>query len=254
MTLVALPVLTFPDDVARFVRTHYSQARVILEYGSGGSTFLAAQQSGKKIVSIESDPVWAARMRSIAASRPLASAPVVIHANVGPVGAWARPVDNLWLDHFYSYAQMGWEICSPDHPDLILIDGRFRAACFMAAYLNSTKPVRVLFDDYEKRRQYHVIERICRPTERVGRMIAFDIVPEERERIEPWLLVATFLDAVTSFQVGVGPRRNKLKDQVREAVKMIVSKQRHESAATGSDSAAAIDRCLRRSRREGPPK
>ena len=60
---------------------------------------------------------------------------------------------------------------------MILIDGRFRIACFVTAYLRATKPIIVLFDDYLDRPHYHVIERLLAPTEFVGRMARFDLQP-----------------------------------------------------------------------------
>lgn len=207
-----LPVLTFPDEVIDFVRDEYTRARVILEYGSGGSTFLAASMPGKTIVSVESDPAWAQRMQDIAAARPQPSPPTVIHADIGPVMAWARAPDNRELDRFRGYWQTVWDDWSGAAPDLVLIDGRFRAACYMATWLATPGPVRVLFDDYEKRPQYHVIERLGPPVKRVGRMAVFDIDPNERGDITPWLLLATYLDAVTSFKVGPGRKKIKPRD------------------------------------------
>ena len=41
------------------VQAAYAGAQVILEYGSGGSTVLAAAMPGKTVFSVESDPAWA---------------------------------------------------------------------------------------------------------------------------------------------------------------------------------------------------
>ena len=102
-----LPALTFPDEVVTFLRKEYEKADVILEFGSGGSTFLAAGQPGKTIVSVESDPAWAQRMRDIAAAHPLPSPPRVIHADIGPVLPWAqRPGPAAKLDRFRDYCTM----------------------------------------------------------------------------------------------------------------------------------------------------
>jgi hypothetical protein len=50
-----VPELTFSEEVACFVAREYAAARVILEYGSGGSTHLASQLAGKRVFSVESD-------------------------------------------------------------------------------------------------------------------------------------------------------------------------------------------------------
>ena len=227
MTDLPLPVLTFPKEVAAFVRQTYARATVILEYGSGGSTFLAASAAGKRIVSVESDPAWAQRMRDIAAAHDLPSPPTVVYADIGPVGAWARALDHRHLSDFIGYAQGVW--ASPDfvHPDIVLVDGRFRAACFMTAYLCAERPITLLFDDYSKRSEYHVIERLLKPTRMVGRMAVFDIRPDKRREVEPWLLLSTYFEAVCSFKVGVAPRRPKLKRRLVHGLSRILRRQPH---------------------------
>jgi len=224
-----LPALTFPDEVVTFLRKEYEKADVILEFGSGGSTFLAAGQPGKTIVSVESDPAWAQRMRDIAAAHPLPSPPRVIHADIGPVLPWARALDSRELDRFRDYWHSVWDDWTDAPPELVLVDGRFRAACYMATWICTPRAVRVLFDDYGKRAQYHVIERLGRPVKMVGRMAVFDIDPARREDIAPWLLLSTYLDAVTSFKVG--PEREKIKPRdyprvLRAAIDRVVKPPR----------------------------
>src|SRR5690606_18161609 len=65
-------------------------------------------------------------------------------------------------------------------PDVILIDGRFRAATFIAAYLRIKKPTIVLFDDYKDRQSYHAVERVEKPYALHGRMAEFHIEPGQR--------------------------------------------------------------------------
>jgi protein O-GlcNAc transferase len=76
---------------------------------------------------------------------------------------------------------------------VILIDGRFRIACFVTAYLRATQPMIVLFDDYLDRPHYHVVERLVKPSEFVGRMARFDLQPlTHLPREELTWLVASF--------------------------------------------------------------
>jgi protein O-GlcNAc transferase len=37
-------------------------------------------------------------------------------------------------------------------PDVVLIDGCFRVACFLACWANIQRPTTVIFDDYTERR------------------------------------------------------------------------------------------------------
>ena len=113
------PKLTFPPDEAAWVEEVYDAARVILEYGSGGSTVLAGEKLGCRVFSVESDKNWC---------------------------------ENL-------------------------IDGRFRAACFLTVMLRTNSPVTVLFDDYKNRPNYHVVEDYVKPAEMRGRMARFEVQP-----------------------------------------------------------------------------
>jgi hypothetical protein len=249
MTAPALPVLTFPKEVAAFVRDTYASAQSILEYGSGGSTFVAAGLPGKRVVTVESDPGWANRMREIAAAHDLPSPPTVLYVDIGPVGSWARAIDHLRLADFIGYAQSVWERNDFVHPDVVLVDGRFRAACFMTAYLNAERPMTLLFDDYIKRKEYHVVERLGKPARMIGRMAVFQLSPEDRLKIEPWRLVSTYFEAVCSFKVGLTSRRPKLKRRLAAKFSQLVSlfSKRSSSQATMPTADDQI-RTLRRRR------
>ena len=252
VTVPSLPVLTFPKEVAALVRRTYASARVILEYGSGGSTFVAAGTPGKRVTSVESDPVWANRMREIAAAHDLPSPPAVVYVDIGPVGAWARALDHRHLDAFIGYAQSVWDSPGFEHPDVVLVDGRFRAACFMTAYLNAERPITLLFDDYLKRTEYHVIERLGKPARMVGRMAVFELCPDNREKIAPWLLVASYFDAVCSFRVGVSQRRPKLIRRLGGAIRRLLQLARAETP-TVEPANMSISRRQRSKRIETTP-
>jgi hypothetical protein len=70
-----------------------------------------------------------------------------------------------------------------------LIDGRFRAACFVTVFLRITQPVTVLFDDYRPRPKYHIVEKFSKPDEYVGRMAVFRLEPiKEKMKIDTLLI------------------------------------------------------------------
>lgn len=169
--------LTFPEAEAAHVRETYAKAQVILEYGSGGSTQLAAEMPDKLVMSVESDRDWAIGLQAkIDASTPPSQA-IVYYVDIGPTGKWGRPVSDDHWQMFHRYPMAIWDEPFFRHPDLILIDGRFRAACFAAVCLRITQPVRLLFDDYADRPLYHAIERLCPPQKTVGRMAEFELTP-----------------------------------------------------------------------------
>ncbi|MBH8610374.1 O-linked N-acetylglucosamine transferase, SPINDLY family protein [Pseudomonas mohnii] len=187
------PQVTFPEEVAAYLKTIYAEASVILEYGSGGSTIMAARMPDKSVISVENDARWAKDMQAWIASASLPSPPVIYPIDVGETGPWARPKNARAWKKFHTYPLKVWDEPFFEQPDVILIDGRFRIACFVTAYLRATKPMIVLFDDYLDRPHYHVVERLLAPTRFVGRMARFDLRPlAEIPRSELTWLVASY--------------------------------------------------------------
>ncbi len=166
--------LTFEPKERRWITKLYQNAETILEYGSGGSTVLAAEL-GKTVFSVESDQDWADRMAGHVAT--ISDRAHVHWADVGPTGPWGVPMKPREFRKFHEYALSVWDRPDFVQPDLVLIDGRFRAACLVAVMMRSAKPVTVLFDDYLKRRYYHGVEGLARKEEMVGRMARFTVTP-----------------------------------------------------------------------------
>lgn len=171
------PVLTLPPEEAAIVRQCYASARVILEYGSGGSTLLASGDKDKTIFSVESDAEWSANLAEFFVSHPPAAKVILHTVNVGPTGSWGRPLNEKAWKRYYNYPLSVWDRPDFVEPDLILIDGRFRAACFVAAALRISRPTLLLWDDYTNRKAYHEVERWILPTSIHGRMARFDLAP-----------------------------------------------------------------------------
>lgn len=187
------PQLTFPAPVARYVEAIYAEASVILEYGSGGSTALAGRMPGKTVFSVENDLNWARRMQRWIEEAGLPSPPRVYPVDVGATGAWARPKTAKAWKRFHTYPLQVWDEPFFEQPDVILIDGRFRIACFVTACLRVRKPTIVLFDDYLDRPHYHVVERLLTPSSYIGRMARFDVQPmDDIPRDELTWLVASY--------------------------------------------------------------
>lgn len=166
--------LTFDPKVRRFLTRSYKAAETILEYGSGGSTVLAAEL-GRRVFSVESDQDWAERMAAYVAT--ISDRAHVHWADVGPTGPWGVPMKPREFRKFHHYALSVWDRPDFVQPDLVLIDGRFRAACLVAVMMRTAKPVTVLFDDYLKRRYYHGVEGLAQKEELVGRMARFTVTP-----------------------------------------------------------------------------
>jgi hypothetical protein len=166
--------LTLPEREAAFVREEYRAGRTILEYGSGGSTVLAATV-GCHVISVESDKKWAKRLAVHLAQ--ISDKAKVHYADIGPTGAWGMPIKLGEYATFHRYALSVWDRPDFKEPDLVLIDGRFRASCLVAVLLRAKKPTTVLFDDYAKRSYYHGVEKLARKEQMIGRMAHFTVTP-----------------------------------------------------------------------------
>ncbi|MFN6978527.1 MAG: hypothetical protein ACK4OP_10420 [Gemmobacter sp.] len=173
------PVLTFPPKVEAAVRAAYAQAGTILEYGSGGSTVLAGDMPGKTVYSVESDGAWVDRMRAWFAGHPPASTVHLHHVDIGPTMKWGRPVDTSLIRRWPDYSLSVWDRPDFVQPDVVLIDGRFRAGCFLATALRTQRPVTVLFDDYKARPRYRAVEDIVAPVAYHGRMAEFRLASQQ---------------------------------------------------------------------------
>lgn len=211
--------LSMPEAEAAHLRGVYGRADVILEYGSGGSTELAAQMPDKLVMSVESDRGWARELRAkIAAANPLAQV-IIQHVDIGQTGRWGRALDSSRWQNYHSYPNSAWQAPFFRHPDVILIDGRFRTACLMAALLHISRPVTVLFDDYEGRPKYQLVERLVRPNRMVGRMAEFSLEPEAVQGKDMGFLIAQFFEATFAAQGGtsysVPPDAKALLEQIQ---------------------------------------
>ena len=171
----ALPPSPHMDEegLACFKRV-LATSKCYLEYGSGGSTVYANNIAELDfILSVESDPKWAqAVANSLVKGR---SKTLLAHCDIGEVGDWGSPTDRQRMDGFWRYMVAPWEIAKQHNliPDAILIDGRFRVACFLFSLLSSRTGTTILFDDYLDRPQYFVVEEFCRLESKHGRMGLF---------------------------------------------------------------------------------
>lgn len=174
------PKLTFTPEVATRVRHEYARADTILEYGSGGSTVMAAEMGGKTLFSVETDPVWGNDIRAyLDAVHPEADIHMH-HADIGPTKEWGLPEHYSKLNalKYLRYSRSVWDRPDFKHPDLILIDGRFRIGCFYTCLSRITQPTRILVDDFADRPFLrNNIQRLMHPAQVVGRMGLFDVQP-----------------------------------------------------------------------------
>ena len=126
-----------------------------LEFGCGGSTLVAARQV-RRIVSVDSDPLWLAKVHAEIAREAVDFTPV--HIDIGPVGEWGYPADESRLRDWPRYHTRIWQSMGGS-PDAVLVDGRFRVACLLQAIIHCKPDCIFLFHDFNDRPHYHRVLR-----------------------------------------------------------------------------------------------
>ena len=170
-----------PEFLVRFTEL-LSRSRFYLEFGSGGSTLLAARL-GVATLSVESDPYFARTMR--AAIAPDAGVRI-FHADIGWTEARGFPLlkrpTAARLARWSRYVRAPFEQLAMRgvFPDLILVDGRFRRACALESArraLLTGNEATLLFDDYRHRAGYHAVQPLLGTPTQIGRSALFAIGP-----------------------------------------------------------------------------
>ncbi len=142
------------------LRECFSKATSLVEFGSGGSTLLAVRSPAlRRIWSVESDPAWIARLRRrqeiVAAEQ--AGRLAVVRADIGLTGDHGAPDGDASRGSWPTYHEEVWNDAATAGADLVLVDGRFRVACAMAALAHCQAHTILLFHDFWNRTPYHPV-------------------------------------------------------------------------------------------------
>ena len=150
-----------------------TQATSYGEYGMGQSTLWVDKYTEVKITSVDTSSEW---VNSVA-DKLQRDQHELTHIDVGPLRKWGYPAGYSHRDKFLDYVEAIWK--TRQNHELVLIDGRFRVACFLTCLMRADPGCRIIFDDYQKRRQYHVVEEFLAPIAMNDRQAIFK-VPEKR--------------------------------------------------------------------------
>jgi hypothetical protein len=187
-----------PPENAEVLSSAMAAATNYLEYGAGASTIMAAGvPTLQNIISVESDRDWLESVRiALQGQGACLAKHHLLYANLGQTGEWGFPVNSSRWQFYQKYSVDAWLHCKEKSikPDLVLVDGRFRVACFLATLLFAEAGCRVLFDDYFDRPYYHTVEKYASPSDTIGRLSLFT-VPSQLSRDEIWVdLLAAVTD------------------------------------------------------------
>jgi hypothetical protein len=177
---------TMDSAEAEFLAAQIKDARNFLEFGAGYSTKLALKNPNCQIISIETSEKYIENLKREIAQEGLDSSRVkFLHIDIGPTRDWGRPVDESKIELWPNYTEAPWQFIKSQNfkPDLILIDGRFRAATLLQAW-RYAPGCTVIFDDYNNRIYYHKVQALIIPKKKIGRIAVFEIPKWTRFRMK----------------------------------------------------------------------
>jgi hypothetical protein len=171
-------VSTLFDGDGHTFASYLNRRTVYGEWGGGQSTIFALGRGVQAIYSVESDPLVAQALRMATApyqSELLVNIPSV---QADMVTSWGYPLSNEFSAKDYVE---GFPLI--DALDFILIDGRFRVACFAYAYVRAREGCVICFDDFWPRPHYHAVLDLIGPSSEAPRQLFYEIPAIGRRKI-----------------------------------------------------------------------
>ncbi|HET7313725.1 tetratricopeptide repeat protein [Salinisphaera sp.] len=161
------------------------------EFGSGGSTVWAVGEN-LDVHGVDSDAKWVEALKARLGERCR-----LVSVDIGPTGAWGYPTSAEHEDAYPRYSQAIFDY--DEAFDLILVDGRFRVACTIAAIQHimqrsaAIEAARIFIHDFWERPDYHRVLQFLEPVDRADSAGLFRIKPDvESETLsEVWSAYAT---------------------------------------------------------------
>jgi hypothetical protein len=147
-----------------------------LEFGVGGSTWLACSRPKEWVISIDSDSKWLDTVQRSVSECP--TQPIMMRADIGPVKEWGYPVDESNRSLWPTYHDQVWKRKESSAADFFLVDGRFRVACAIQCILHCQPTAFIAVHDYSDRPHYHVIARFLREVASANRLSIFMCKPD----------------------------------------------------------------------------
>jgi len=144
-------------------------SKIFGEYGCGSSTEWVLKNTNANILSVDSSRDWVDKISSgIAAYNKRIK---LKHIDLGEVENWGRPIGYEKSYNFINY--FNWIWIQDIIPDTVLIDGRFRVCCFLTSIKYANENTKIIFDDYNNRPYYHVVEKFVKKEQTCGRQALF---------------------------------------------------------------------------------
>jgi hypothetical protein len=170
-----LPAIRMNPNERNLFLKHIDPKGDYLEWGAGGSTLAALERTAGSILCVETDVEWVNKMRACAPVQHAESSQRLHFelVDLGPTKAWGFPRDASKVTEWPKYAAAPWH--RDFKPRTVLVDGRFRVACFLSACLFSDPETTVMIHDYEdglkEREHYKTVMQHADQIDRKGTLV-----------------------------------------------------------------------------------
>ena len=155
-------------------------SKIFGEYGCGSSTEWVLKNTNADIVSVDSSKVWVDKISS--GNTAYKKRLKLKYVDLGEVENWGRPVGYEKSYNFINYFNWIWN--QDILPDTVLIDGRFRVCCFLTSIKYGKENTKIIFDDYNNRPYYHVVEKFVKKKQSYGRQALFIVENKKNINID----------------------------------------------------------------------
>jgi len=164
------------DLFLAFVRN----SQIYVEFGTGGSTFVASRYVKQSIISVDSSTQWIDKVQSACADGIVR--PKLVFVDIGPTGDWGYPVDQGTRSRWPRYHETVWDFPESAEADLYILDGRFRVACFAQTVIHGNPQALIGVHDFASRKNYHCIYEIGREIATAEDMSFFQPLAREQDK------------------------------------------------------------------------
>ena len=155
-------------------------SKIFGEYGCGSSTEWVLKNTNANILSVDSSRDWVDKI--ISGNAEYNKRIKLKHIDLGEVENWGRPIGYEKSYNFINY--FNWIWTQDIIPDTVLIDGRFRVCCFLTSIKYGKEDTKIIFDDYNNRPYYHVIEKFIKKEQTCGRQALFIVENKNKINID----------------------------------------------------------------------
>jgi hypothetical protein len=131
--------------------------RSYVEFGSGGSTFVASSTVSGSVISVDSSQEWLGKVAAQCREAGTRVTPLLRFVDLGPIGAWGVPKDTSLRATWPAYHTDVWSVEGAGNADVYFVDGRFRVACFLKSLLHCRQDSVLMFHDFDSRPRYHIV-------------------------------------------------------------------------------------------------